>query len=76
MPREAVDEDADDYAESYDYADQSLDEWSSYDTEEQRPADIARIDSYFSRNYEPGKRILVPEECYEDPNKWRSTRLR
>ena len=76
MPREAVDEDADDYAESYDYADQSLDEWSSYDTEEQRPADIVRIDSYFSRNYEPGKRILVPEECYEDPNKWRSTRLR
>ncbi|MDE0729780.1 MAG: hypothetical protein OSB36_02510 [Longimicrobiales bacterium] len=34
------------------------------------------IDSYFSKNYNQGERLYVPEECYKDGIKWKNGRLR
>ena len=34
------------------------------------------IDSYFSRHYQRGERLYVPEECYKEGIKWKDRRLR
>ena len=34
------------------------------------------IDSYFSRHYQRGERLNVPEDCYKEGVKWKDKRLR
>jgi len=38
--------------------------------------EVDMIDSYFSRYYQRGERLKVPEDCYKESIKWKDKRLR